>query len=166
MRPVIATRYAPRWLFTISYATRAHGIIVNYCCGCRDISCNCLHIRIRRFVLLKSFLFLHCFFPVRKSIFRKSFIFVPFLVCISSLSRTASSSSSPLFMLRRLVDSLNVNKCSPLRMSGYTCLFSLCFWRKDMQKKKKNEPENKRSSNFSTLLRRKKSQKVKQKLRK
>ena len=140
MRPVIATRYAPRWLFTISYATRAHGIIVNYCCGCRDISCNCLHIRIRRFVLLKSFLFLHCFFPVRKSIFRKSFIFVPFLVCISSLSRTASFSfhpPSPLFMLRRLVDSLNVNKCSPLRMSGYTCLFSLCFWRKDRQKKKK-----------------------------
>ena len=23
-------RYAPRWLFTISYPTRAHGIIVNY----------------------------------------------------------------------------------------------------------------------------------------
>ena len=39
-----------------------------------EISCNCLHMRIRRFVLLKSFLFLHCIFPVRKSIFRKSWV--------------------------------------------------------------------------------------------
>ena len=38
-----------------------------YCCGCRDISCNCLHMRIRRFVFLKSSLFPHCNFPVGKS---------------------------------------------------------------------------------------------------
>ena len=32
MRLVITTRrYAPRWLFTISYPTRTLGIIVNYC---------------------------------------------------------------------------------------------------------------------------------------
>ena len=41
----ITLRYAPRWLFTISYPTRAHGIIVksmdfvrSYCFhSCRDI---------------------------------------------------------------------------------------------------------------------------------
>ena len=32
--------------------------------SCRDISCNCLHMRIRRIVLLKSFLFLHCIFQL------------------------------------------------------------------------------------------------------
>ena len=37
----------------------------------RDTSYNCLHVRIRRFLLLKSLLFLHFILPIRKRIFRK-----------------------------------------------------------------------------------------------
>ena len=43
-----------------------------YCCGCRDISCNCLHMRMRGFVLLKSFLFLHCIFQLENRCFVKA----------------------------------------------------------------------------------------------
>ena len=43
-----------------------------YCCGCGDISCNCLHMRMRGFVLLKSFLFLHCIFQLENWCFVKA----------------------------------------------------------------------------------------------
>ena len=94
-----------------------------YCCGCRYISCNCLHMRTRRFLHLKSFLFLHCIFPVGKSIFRESWVCIRWskhsaLKCFRASMATGRISS--LVMMQPLKSFKPFPVCSLIRIVSST----------------------------------------------
>ena len=98
--------------------------ITYYCCGCRDISSNCLHMRIRRFVHLKTFLFVHCILQVRKSIFRKSWVCIRWsrhsaLKCFQASMATSRISSLVTIQPSRPAPAIIIIRLAQIKGSNF-----------------------------------------------